>query len=229
MRDASGQMYSRNRYYDPSTGQFTQPDPIGLAGGLSAYGFSAGDPVTYDDPYGLYVCARSKAMQRDIENTYRMDIEWGADGCVRDPDKAKARSGSGGYSQLQAEFDAAVLSGIRFDVVSIRFGQRGSEIARLAAGHYEIRIARFQYQESWLWDFINSDRRRYGMMFGGECRLHTAMFTVGSLIAHEFGHAFEITQGRSGTSEAPAVRRENIYHANHREPQRCGLPTESFE
>jgi RHS repeat-associated protein len=32
MRDASGQMYMRNRYYDPATGQFTQTDPIGLAG-----------------------------------------------------------------------------------------------------------------------------------------------------------------------------------------------------
>jgi hypothetical protein len=27
MRDASGQMYMRNRYYDPKTGQFTQADP----------------------------------------------------------------------------------------------------------------------------------------------------------------------------------------------------------
>ncbi|HEX5871272.1 MAG TPA: RHS repeat-associated core domain-containing protein, partial [Longimicrobium sp.] len=53
MRDASGQMYKRNRYYDPKTGQFTQPDPIGLAGGLNAYGFADGDPVTYSDPYGL--------------------------------------------------------------------------------------------------------------------------------------------------------------------------------
>ncbi|HEX2207817.1 MAG TPA: RHS repeat-associated core domain-containing protein, partial [Longimicrobium sp.] len=53
MRDASGQMYMRNRYYDPQTGQFTQSDPIGLAGGLNAYGFANGDPVTYSDPYGL--------------------------------------------------------------------------------------------------------------------------------------------------------------------------------
>jgi RHS repeat-associated protein len=53
MRDASGQMYRRNRYYDPATGQFTQVDPIGLAGGLNAYGFAEGDPVTYNDPYGL--------------------------------------------------------------------------------------------------------------------------------------------------------------------------------
>jgi RHS repeat-associated protein len=53
MRDASGQMYMRNRYYDPVTGQFTQPDPIGLAGGLNSYGFAAGDPVSCSDPYGL--------------------------------------------------------------------------------------------------------------------------------------------------------------------------------
>jgi RHS repeat-associated protein len=52
-RDASGQIYKRNRMYDPATGQFTQTDPIGIAGGLNTYGFAAGDPVSYDDPYGL--------------------------------------------------------------------------------------------------------------------------------------------------------------------------------
>jgi RHS repeat-associated protein len=53
MRDPTGQIYIRNRYYNPQTGQFTQMDPIGIAGGLNAYGFAAGDPVTYSDPYGL--------------------------------------------------------------------------------------------------------------------------------------------------------------------------------
>ena len=33
MRDASGQVYMRNRNYDPQTGQFTQPHPIGVARG----------------------------------------------------------------------------------------------------------------------------------------------------------------------------------------------------
>ena len=51
--DGSGLQYMRNRYYDPRTGRFTQPDPIGLAGGLNLYGFANGDPVTYSDPFGL--------------------------------------------------------------------------------------------------------------------------------------------------------------------------------
>jgi len=52
--DDSGLMYRRNRYYDPATGQFTQEDPLGLAGGMNAYGFAHGDPVNYDDPFGLF-------------------------------------------------------------------------------------------------------------------------------------------------------------------------------
>jgi RHS repeat-associated protein len=51
--DASGQLYRRNRYYDPASGRFTQEDPIGLAGGLNAYGFADGDPVNFSDPFGL--------------------------------------------------------------------------------------------------------------------------------------------------------------------------------
>ncbi len=54
--DASGLLYRRNRYYDPATGQVTQLDPIGLAGGLNLYGYAAGDPVNYADPFGLFVC-----------------------------------------------------------------------------------------------------------------------------------------------------------------------------
>jgi RHS repeat-associated protein len=47
MRDASGQPYVRNRCYGPASGQFTQPDPVGLAGGLNAFGFANGEPVSY--------------------------------------------------------------------------------------------------------------------------------------------------------------------------------------
>jgi RHS repeat-associated protein len=87
MRDASGQMYMRNRYYDPATGQFTQTDPIGLAGGLNAYGFAAGDPVSYEDPYGL--CAwgigRDAALGRCSETDEKHTAELRSDGAICPP------------------------------------------------------------------------------------------------------------------------------------------------
>lgn len=59
-QDKSGLTYLRNRYYDPKTGQFTQEDPIGLAGGLNVYGFANGDPVNFSDPFGLCGGPREK-------------------------------------------------------------------------------------------------------------------------------------------------------------------------
>ncbi|MGI8546545.1 MAG: RHS repeat-associated core domain-containing protein [Gemmatimonadaceae bacterium] len=53
MKTGSGLVYQRNRYVDPATGKFTQADPIGLAGGMNAWGFARGDPVNYADPFGL--------------------------------------------------------------------------------------------------------------------------------------------------------------------------------
>jgi RHS repeat-associated protein len=49
----TGMLYRRNRYFNPSSGQFTQADPVGIAGGMNAFGFAAGDPVNYSDAFGL--------------------------------------------------------------------------------------------------------------------------------------------------------------------------------
>lgn len=51
--DDSGLRYRRNRYDDPSSGQFTQQDVIGIAGGLNLYGYADGNPVNVIDPFGL--------------------------------------------------------------------------------------------------------------------------------------------------------------------------------
>lgn len=52
--DDAGTLYRRERYYEPTTGRFTQEDPIGLAGGMNLYGFASGDPVNFADPFGLW-------------------------------------------------------------------------------------------------------------------------------------------------------------------------------
>ena len=43
-------------------GQFTQEDPIGLGGGMNAYGFAPGDRVNFSDPLGL--CKDSQGIER---------------------------------------------------------------------------------------------------------------------------------------------------------------------
>lgn len=52
-QDVTGLLYRRNRYYDAASGQFTQEDPIGIAGGLNLYGYANGDPINFSDPFGL--------------------------------------------------------------------------------------------------------------------------------------------------------------------------------
>jgi RHS repeat-associated protein len=70
-RDASGFTYMRNRYYDPLTGRFTQEDPIGLAGGLNAYGFAKGDPINYADPFGLTPCSEHHFQDFDTYEVHQ--------------------------------------------------------------------------------------------------------------------------------------------------------------
>ncbi|MDO5679533.1 MAG: RHS repeat-associated core domain-containing protein [Pelistega sp.] len=47
----SGLHYNTFRYFDPSLGRFTQPDPIGLAGGWNLYQY-APNPLSWVDPWG---------------------------------------------------------------------------------------------------------------------------------------------------------------------------------
>ncbi|RYY76051.1 MAG: RHS repeat protein [Gammaproteobacteria bacterium] len=66
--EETGLHYNRHRYYDPSIGQFTTQDPIGLLGGINNYQY-APNPTGWVDPFGL--CKEelrvNKARQRQYE------------------------------------------------------------------------------------------------------------------------------------------------------------------
>jgi RHS repeat-associated protein len=43
-----------HRDYDPNIGRYLQSDPMGLASGLSTYGYAAQSPINFIDPTGLF-------------------------------------------------------------------------------------------------------------------------------------------------------------------------------
>jgi RHS repeat-associated protein len=51
--EESGLHYYWHRYYDPKTGRYLTPDPIGLEGGINLFVYVQNDPVNFVDPDGL--------------------------------------------------------------------------------------------------------------------------------------------------------------------------------
>ena len=59
----SGLHYNLHRYYDPHSGQYLSPDPIGLAGGLRTHAY-VHDPLQWVDPWGLAGCSSRDSITR---------------------------------------------------------------------------------------------------------------------------------------------------------------------
>jgi RHS repeat-associated protein len=77
----SGLLYLRARYYDPATAQFLTRDPLfGLT--RSAYGYAAGNPLTWTDPTGLFCWSLSTSCV--LENVHDGGVAVGvaADLCL---------------------------------------------------------------------------------------------------------------------------------------------------
>jgi len=49
----TGLHYNYHRYYNPKTGRYLTPDPIGLAGGINLFVYSENNPINLVDPWGL--------------------------------------------------------------------------------------------------------------------------------------------------------------------------------
>jgi RHS repeat-associated protein len=67
----TGLFYNYYRDYDPQTGRYLEPDPIGLYGGsFSTYSYVNNNPLSRIDPLGLYltVIGNTPAEQAALQN-----------------------------------------------------------------------------------------------------------------------------------------------------------------
>jgi RHS repeat-associated protein len=62
---ATGLYYYRARYYSPQLGRFVSEDPLGLGGGNNVYAYAMGDPVSNNDPLGLFITSVDAACIMD--------------------------------------------------------------------------------------------------------------------------------------------------------------------
>lgn len=58
----SGLYYNGQRYYNPRTGRYLTPDPLGLVAGPNLYRYARGNPIRYFDPTGLLDWEGSQMM-----------------------------------------------------------------------------------------------------------------------------------------------------------------------
>ena len=50
----TGLHYNYHRHYDPRTGRYLTPDPIGVEGGINLFTYVSNNPINKTDPEGLY-------------------------------------------------------------------------------------------------------------------------------------------------------------------------------
>jgi RHS repeat-associated protein len=86
----TGLHYNYFRYYDPTTGRYVTPDPIGLAGGINLFVYVRGSPLRWVDPFGLQL---SKKL-----GPPKIPVPGGGpdNGWKWNPDKRNSREGTWG-------------------------------------------------------------------------------------------------------------------------------------
>jgi RHS repeat-associated protein len=68
----TGLHYNYHRHYDPNTGRYLTPDPIGLLGGINLFSYVLNNPINLTDPWGLiWNTVDSNYKAHGIMNTLR--------------------------------------------------------------------------------------------------------------------------------------------------------------
>jgi len=118
----TGLHYNYHRYYDPRTGRYITPDPIGQRGGINLYPYASNNPVNASDPYGLFVGSIMRPIIR-LSGTGPQEAKIAANvgdaltsagitaGTVPDPGEKLIQFVPGGKTTLDASFGSAQIWG----------------------------------------------------------------------------------------------------------------------
>ena len=74
----TGIHYNYLRDYDPDTGRYLTPDPIGVDGGANLYSYVDNRPLTAIDPLGLMIDPDDSSPAPWLFGTYVHNVAWGA-------------------------------------------------------------------------------------------------------------------------------------------------------
>lgn len=202
----------RNRWYDPSTGRFTQEDPIGDAGGINLYAYAGNDPVTFSDPYGLKVCLAGNSdqvntLKDSLSSVTNSDITYDDNNCVTG---FTARKGDG-YGEIQSRFGAAVNSRSTYEVrILAEGGTEKTDCAGIAGCLIGVKDG----------TPLPHARPLVGCAWPQQQRTGLRASIAHELIGHGANHAFGY---RSGTAfnEGRALHAENLFNSASQHSARC--------
>lgn len=150
----SGLYYNYFRNYDPETGRYVESDPIGLEGGINAYGYVGANPMmgidvlglekmTLTDPRGGVDYVIKTAMKKDVDKPGVMIVyAHGRSDAVQDD-----RNGKENRVPLSAPELAAIIkanpdyrSGMPVELRSCDTGQGENSVAEQLAGALNAKV-----------------------------------------------------------------------------------------
>ncbi|PIJ45284.1 RHS repeat-associated core domain-containing protein [Tatumella sp. OPLPL6] len=99
----TGLHYNLFRYYDPVARRFTQPDPIGLRGGINTYQY-APNALAWVDPLGLKACGTTKFYRSMSHEDYEHLLKTGELRGTSETFISPRRAFSEGYEGVLVKF-----------------------------------------------------------------------------------------------------------------------------